>query len=99
MILVRDIFQLKFGRTKEAVALWKEGSAIIKKLGYGPERLLTDLIGPSYYTFVMESTFESLADLEKELSRVFANEEWSQWYQKFLPLVESGRREIFNIVE
>jgi len=99
MILVRDIFQLKFGKAKEALVLWKDGTAIIKKLGYGPERLLTDLVGPSYYTFVMESTFESLSDLEKELSKVFGNAEWSQWYQKFLPLVESGRREIFNIVE
>ena len=99
MILVRDIFQLKFGKAKEAVALWKEGSAIIKKLGYGPERLLTDLVGSSYYTFVMESKFESLSDLEQGLSKVFGNAEWSQWYQKFLPLVESGRREIFNIVE
>jgi hypothetical protein len=99
MILVRDIFQLKFGKAKEAINLWKDGSAIIKKLEYGPERLLTDLVGPSYYTFVMESTFEGLSDLEKGLSKVFGNEEWSRWYQKFLPLVESGRREIFNIVE
>lgn len=99
MILVRDIFQLKFGKAKEALALWKDGAEIIKRVGYGPERLLTDLVGPSYYTFVMESTFDSLADLEKELGRVFADAEWSQWYQKFLPLVESGRREIFNIVE
>lgn len=99
MILVRDIFQLKFGKAKEAVAHWKQGTAIIKKLGYGPERLLTDLVGPSYYTFVMESTHENLTALEKELSEVFRNEEWSQWYQKFLPLVDSGRREIFNIVE
>jgi hypothetical protein len=27
-----------------------------------------------------------------------ANDEWHKWYQKLVPLVESGRREIFTIV-
>jgi hypothetical protein len=26
-------------------------------------------------------------------------EEWKVWYQKFVPLVESGYREIFTVVE
>lgn len=98
MILVRDIFQLKFGKGKEAKALWREGAAIENKFGYNVRRVLTDLTG-SYYTLVMESIFESLADYEKALKRAFSTEEWGEWYQKFIPLVESGRREIFTIVE
>jgi len=31
MIVVRDIFQLKFSRAKEALALWKEGLPLVKK--------------------------------------------------------------------
>ena len=98
MILVGDIFHLKFGKAKDAKALWKEGAAINKKTGHGPSRLLTDLTGP-YYTFIMESTYESLTDYEKELKATLGNKDWQQWYQKFVPLVKSGEREIFTVVE
>lgn len=98
MILVRDVFQLKFGKAKEAKALAKEGSAIERKFGYGPSRILTDLTGP-YYTLVMESTYDNLAAYEKVLKDALNAPEFSAWYQRFVPLVESGRREIFTIVE
>ena len=31
MILVREVFQLKFGKAKEAKALWKEGAVMFEK--------------------------------------------------------------------
>jgi hypothetical protein len=98
MILVRDVFQLKFGKAKEAKELWKEGSKIEEKYGYGPSRVLTDLTG-AYYTFVMETTHESLTAYEKALKDTLGAKEFSDWYRKFVPLIESGRREIFTIVE
>lgn len=98
MILVRDVFQLKFGKAREAKALALEGAAIEKKFGYGPSRFLTDLTGP-YYTLVMESTYADLASFEKALKDVLGAKEFGEWYQKFVPLVESGRREIFTILE
>lgn len=98
MILVRDIFQLKFGKAREAIATLKEGIAIMNKAGFKVDRLLTDLSG-SYYTLVMESTHGSLADFEKEMGRESANEQWRNLYQKFIPLVESGRREVFSVVK
>ncbi len=97
MILVRDIFQLKFGKAKEALSLWKEGQAIMKKNGHVPDRLLTDLTGP-YYTMVMESTYDDLGEFEKA-SRENMPEEWRDWYQKFVPMVDSGRREVFTVVK
>ena len=100
MILVRNIFRLKFGKAREAVAVWKEGLAIAKKAGFGsaPVRLLTDLTGPAY-TLVMEITHEDLNDFERTSKKVMSAPEWKSWYQKFVPLVESGDREIFSIVE
>lgn len=98
MILVRDVFQLKFGKAREATALWKEGAAIAEKTGYGPTRALTDLTGP-FYTFVLESTFENLAHYDERRKATLGSEEWSQWYQKFAPLLESGAREVYTIVE
>lgn len=98
MILVRDIFQLKFGKAREALALWKEGKELLSAVGHKPDRVMTDLVS-TYYTLVMETTFRDLADMETSLQRAFSDERYEKWYQKFIPLAESGRREIFRIVE
>ena len=98
MIMLRDVFQLKFGKAKDAKALWKEGKVIREKYGQQSLRALVDLTGP-YYTFVMESMYESLSAFEKSLKETMNMPEFGQWYQKFVPLVESGHREIYSIVD
>src|SRR5215510_5051254 len=99
MILVRNVFRLKFGKAREAVAVMKEGLAIQKKLASGiSARLLTDLSG-DFYTLVLELTVPSLATLESTQNQIMSDKEWQANYQKFVPLVESGHREIFTIVE
>jgi len=100
MILVRNVFRVRFGRAKEAVALWKEGVALQRRLGFGaaPARILTDLTGP-YYTLVVEQTLESLADYEHLGRDIMSRSEWRSWYERLVPLTESGYREIFSIVE
>ena len=97
MILVRDIFQLKFGKAREAVALWKGMMPSLVAAGHSPSRLLTDITGP-YYTLVLESTFANLAEFEKGHGSTSMSAEFRASYEKFVPLVESGRREVFTIV-
>jgi hypothetical protein len=97
MIVVRDVFQLKFGKAREAQALWQEGREFMKSDKMKDVRILTDLAGGQYYTLVMETTYDSLADFEGEMHDTL-NEEWRKWYQRFIPLVDGGRREIFNVV-
>ena len=56
MIVARNVFQLKFGKAREALAVMKEGLAIQKRLGSDASyRLLTDLTGP-HYTLILEVT-------------------------------------------
>lgn len=98
MIVIRDIFQLHFGKAKEATALLKEGQRILASDGYSTGHLLVDVTG-EFYTLVMESTFESLAAYESGLGSAVANEEWQSVYKRFVPLVRSGRREVYRIVE
>jgi hypothetical protein len=98
MIVVRNIFQLKFGKAKDAKALIKENQELMKKYGHTTSRFLTDLTG-EFYTFVMETTYENLAAFEKSSQDAMGEKEFAQWYGKFVPLVESGRREIFNLVD
>lgn len=98
MVLVRDVFQLKFGKSKEAVGLLKKGLALEKKAGYNSQRLLTDISGP-YYTLVMESTYPDLKAFENAHQKVAGTPQWRKWYESFVPLVASGRREIYSVVK
>jgi hypothetical protein len=98
MILVRDIFQLKFGRSREVREVWEQAKPIIAGVGPASHRTLLDFTGP-YYTFVLESTHASLAAYEQHLQGVLGNAAWKQWYARLVPLVDSGRREIFTVLE
>lgn len=98
MIVVRNVFNLKFGKAKEAKALLKDGFAIAKRLGMGPDRVLGDVTG-TFYTVVLENAFPTLGAFEESMAKGFGNQEWEAWYQKFVPLVDSGHREIFTVVQ
>ena len=99
MILVRDCFQLEFGKARDAIAAWKEGLAIAKQAGLSANtRLLTDFAGPSFYTLILESTSESLADYEERQRKLFASPDWKKWYASAQPLLKSGHRELLTIV-
>jgi hypothetical protein len=102
MIVVRNVFRLKFGKAREALANMKEGLAIQKRV-IGDRvtfstRLLTDATGP-FYTLVLEVTLPNLAALEAEMPKIFGDEEFQANYRKTAEFVESGYREIFTIVD
>ncbi len=96
MILVRDVFQLKFGQAREVKELWQDMAPLRERLGLR-HRAMTDFAGP-YYTFVLESTYDDMQAYEASLGQHFADSEWRKWYQKLVPHVESGRREIYNVI-
>src|SRR3954447_21341204 len=99
MIVIRNVFRLKFGKARDGVALLKESVAIQKRTGVGfTSRILTDLTGP-FYTIVLELTVPSLTAFEAELPRVMSDKDFQANYQKFVELVDSGYREIFTIIE
>src|SRR5262245_60265234 len=98
MVVIRNVFRLKFGKAKEGVALFK-GMAIQKRIGSKfNARLLTDLTGP-FYTVVLELAVPSLSAFEAEAPRLMGDKDWQANYQKITALVESGYREIFTLVE
>ena len=101
MIVIRNVFRLKYGKSREAVALMKESLAIQKRaLGdvNFSTRMLTDVTGP-FYTMVLEVTMPDLATFETHTPRLFGDKEFQAVMQKTMPLVESGYREVFTIVE
>jgi hypothetical protein len=66
MILVRDVFQVKSGKAREAKELWKEEAKLEAARGGTPSRAMVDLTG-EFYTFVTEATYDSVAEFEKAL--------------------------------
>jgi len=99
MIVVRNVFRLKFGKAREALAILKQGIEIQERIGteFSP-RLLTDVTGP-FYTVVLELTAPNLAAFEAAAPKIMGDKDWQANYHKLAPLVESGYREIFTLVE
>jgi hypothetical protein len=94
---VGDIFQLESGKAKEGIDLLVQGQESLKRAGYPVDRLLADVTG-EYYTLVMESRLENLNQLEESLGKTRELREWQEVYRRFVPLVRSGRREVFREV-
>ena len=93
MILVRDVFRAKYGKAGDLAALFKE--AMEWPIQYEP-RILTDVSG-QYFTVVTESEYESLGDYEQKSGEIFSSPEFGEWFGRMTELVESGRREFYNI--
>lgn len=93
MIVVRDVFQAKYGKGGELVALLKESQP---DLPVGFQRILSDASGP-FFTIVTEIEVASLADWENLTAKVFGDPKFGQWFERMVPLVESGRREFYTV--
>jgi len=101
MIVIRNVFHLKFGTARAATALLKEGREIQNRVLADVEfstRLLADVSG-RFYTRVLELTIADLATYESQSPRLFAVSAWRANYQEFSALLESGPRDIFKLVE
>jgi hypothetical protein len=101
MIVIRNVFRLKYGKAREALPLVKEALEIQRRVISGVDfstRVLTDVTGP-FYTLVLELTVPSLASFEANAPRLFADKDFQANQQKMVPLVDSGHREIFTIAE
>ena len=97
MIIVRETFEVKYGRGDEFVALLKEGSEMLADRAGSPPRILTDLSG-QFFTVQMETEMESLAAFE-ESQKVLADPRFGPWFERMVELVETGRRDFFHVEE
>ena len=99
MILVRQVFQAKYGRGDELVALFQESRQRMQAAGNGGAmRLMTDASG-RFFTVVTEFEVESFAAWEQTFQRIMTMPDMGEWFGRMVPLVESGSREFYNIVE
>ncbi len=95
MIVERIVFQAKYGKGDELVALMKQMNkeAPAALVGRNP-RLLTDRSGP-FFTIVAEFEWENLAEWEKAFGQMFSNPKFQNLMDRSTALIESGRREFY----
>lgn len=96
MIVVRGVFQAKYGKGDELVQLFKEGNEMWPSERVS--RILTDLSGP-FFTVVNEAEYDSFSDWEADAQRYFGDPRFAAWFERMTTLVESGRREFYTLVE
>lgn len=94
MIIVRDVFQAKYGKGNDLAALFIEAKEKWSAQ-YAP-RVLTDLSGP-FFTVVTETEFENLSAFEEKSGEIFSMPEFGEWFGRMTELVESGQREFYNV--
>src|SRR5512133_1666718 len=72
VILVRLVFQAKFGKAGELVKSFKAGSEAMTAMRGRNAKILTDLSGP-FDTVVQEVEYESLQAFMEDQQRLFAD--------------------------
>ena len=95
MIVIRNTFQLQFGKAKEAKAIIQQIRSIEK--AHSPTRVMTDLTGP-FFTLVLEFEEESLSAWEKRQQETLGQAALRPLFESLYALTLSGHREIFNLV-
>jgi hypothetical protein len=100
MLVARQVFQAKYGRGDELVALFKEFNTRMREEGENMPRfrVLTDASGP-FFTVVTEVAVENLAAWEGSFHEAMARPWMGEWFSHMMPLVESGSREFYTVVE
>lgn len=98
MILVRLVFQAKFGM---GGALAKEFKTSMRQLNEVSgnrvhARVLTDLSGP-FDTVVQEMEVESLAEWERMRVEAFSRPEFQESFARTAGMIKSGRNEYYTI--
>ncbi len=104
MIVVRMVFQTKFGMSGQIASNFKESAAWMHETLGGDAavrvRILTDLSGP-FNTVIQELEMESLAKWEQNRAKLFASPRWHEMQaqmQATMPdAMESGHTEFYTL--
>ena len=96
MILVRMVFQIKWGHVHEMVTDFKAFADIMRQESGGRVRILTDLSGP-FNRIVQEIEVESLAAWERQRAEIFSRPDFQEAQARNANLIESGWVEFYTI--
>lgn len=98
MYVVRDVFRCKPGKAKELVERFRKTIPSMEAHDrFRNVRIMVDAVA-EYWTVVLESDVESLADFEKHMHEYSTRPEVREAMAGYMDLVIEGRREIYRQV-
>ena len=99
-MIIREVFTAKPGQASKLAKLFKKGFAADPTV-----RVMTDLVG-NYNTVIVETQVKSLAEFEKQMEDYKSGKpdpkmdpKVAEEMSKYTEMYQTGRREIFQIVE
>ena len=98
MIQARTVYQLKFGKIDQAVALFQRLPKFVP-LPDGAKvhhHLLTDISGPMF-SLVEEIMLPDLGHWETGRDAIFNHPDFGEWFNEFQRVVESGASEFYTV--
>jgi hypothetical protein len=98
MLVLRRVFQCKYGKAGEVAELTKTTSGKLAKYGFAPGRIMTDFTGQAH-SVVWETQFNNLKSFEEARSRVLASEEYQEWFSATADIIESATRDFWKVEE
>jgi len=96
MVLVRQVFQIKFGYMDQVMAAFKEDMTGGDDGPLHTSRILTDISGDNF-TLVIETKADSVDAFMDALQASFEDQEMSAQANEAMRYIESGRKEFYTI--
>jgi hypothetical protein len=97
MLLVRDVFSCKPGKSMELAERFKKTFPSMKASDGFVPRVMVDLVA-DYWTVVLEAEVEDLSAFERHMREYRDRPEVRQAMDGYMDLVKGGRREIYTLV-
>jgi len=96
MLIERNEFRIKFGKMKEAKAIWMEICQAIKSDKDIRCRMLTDITGPAY-TLVVETELRDFIHIGLNTYKWMINKQITELYGQFTELCDGSNRTLYHV--
>ncbi len=96
MFVARDVFHCKPGHAKDLVTMFKKAAPLMKELGAGDMRIMTDVSGQRYWTVVIEQDVESLDGMSEQSRNTMSDPRIASILAGYHEHVVGGGRELYK---
>jgi hypothetical protein len=97
MYIVREVMHCRPGKVRDMVSKFTALNAVMKRKGYPPFRIFTDVSGERFWTIVLESETDNLEEHRRMEENVLADPEAQKAMSGYHDIVDDGRRAIYKI--
>ena len=97
MYLIRDIMYCKPGQARPMVEKFTAVAKLMKKMGIGSARVMTDISAERYWTVVSEIEVKGLEEYASTSRKSMSDKRFQKIMKGYHDLIQSGRREIYMI--